>query len=171
MTETDKLSWDEYFMMLVHAISMKSKDESTHIGALVVDQSNRILATGYNSFPSGIDDTISARQERPYKYYWFEHAERNCTYSAARVGIPLNGCRMYTNGVPCVDCGRAIVQSGIIEVIYSEKWNGSNSDHWTEEAKITEELFNEAGVKLRGYSGNIPTIIVALRRGVNYLND
>lgn len=165
------MEWNEYFMMLVHAISMKSKDESTHIGALVVDDSNRILATGYNSFPSGINDTVSERQVRPYKYYWFEHAERNCAYSAAKNGISLDGATMYTNGVPCVDCGRAIVQSGIKKVVYSEAWNGSNSDHWSEEAKITKELFDEAGIELVGYNGNIPTKIIALRRGVDYLND
>jgi dCMP deaminase len=169
MSNKNRMSWDEYFMMLVHAISMKSKDESTHIGALIIDDTHRILTTGYNSFPSGIDDTVPERQVRPYKYYWFEHAERNCIYSAARKGIALDNSIMYTNGVPCVDCGRAVVQAGIKRVIYSEAWNNSNTDKWTEEAKITQELFEEAGVLLLGYAGHIQTKIEAIRRGVNYL--
>lgn len=165
------MEWNDYFMMLAHAIAMKSKDESTNIGALIVNDSKRIIATGYNSFPAGINDYIPERQKRPYKYYWFEHAERNCIYSAAKHGISVDGCRMYTNGVPCVDCARAIIQAGIKKVIYSTAWEGSYTDQWTEEAKITRQLFNEAGVELVGYTGEIPTKLVAMRRGVDYLND
>lgn len=72
-----KISWAEYFRKIAHTIKLKSKDQNTQIGAVIVGQNNEIVSTGYNSFPRGIHDGMEHRQERPEKYYWFEHAERN----------------------------------------------------------------------------------------------
>lgn len=167
----DKMTWDEYFMMLMFAVSMKSKDESTHIGAIITNDDHIIVSVGYNGFPKGANDNIKERQKRPLKYGWFEHAERNAIYNAANVGSRVKDCIIYTNGIPCINCARAVIQVGIKEVVYPDVWNNVNAEKWAKEAEISKEMFDECGVKLRNYKGNIPNKIVALKRGVNYLND
>ncbi|NCO18305.1 hypothetical protein AUJ61_02265 [Candidatus Pacearchaeota archaeon CG1_02_30_18] len=149
------VNWDEYFMSVAYLVASKSKDESTHMGAVVVGPNNEIKSTGYNSFVRGLNDEIVARQEKPEKYYWFEHAERNAIYNATLIGTSLKGCKIYTNGIPCMDCARGIVQSGILEVIIDKKWDKKNPDLWKENAKRSIEMFEEVGVLLRYWDGKI----------------
>ena len=66
-----KVSWDDYFMTMVYLAAMRSKDESTHIGAVIVGPDNEVRSTGYNSFPRGMNDDIKKRQKRPEKYFFF----------------------------------------------------------------------------------------------------
>ena len=141
-----------YFIALARTVALKSKDPSTQIGTVIVSEDNSIVSTGYNSFPRGYpDDEILSgeftdRLERPEKYYWFEHSERNAVYNAARHGIRLNGCRMYTNaGIPCVDCTRAIIQAGIIEIHYQVDIEMRN--RWKTHAPRSAELLDKCGVK------------------------
>ena len=159
--------WDAYFMSLVYAAATRSKDESTNIGAIIVNPSNCVVATGYNSFPRGIKDDIPERQQRPGKYYYFAHAERNAIYSAALQGISLKGCRMYTNGLPCSDCGIAIIQSGVVEVITHKDWEGlqfAQTEQWKESCQATYEMFAEANVTYRQWNGQLTVIpIVPIR--------
>jgi dCMP deaminase len=144
-----KISWDDLYMTMVYLIAMKSKDESSHIGAVVVGPDNEVRSVGYNSFPRGINDNLAERQERPEKYYWFSHAEVNTINNAALIGIPLKNCKMYTNGIPCTNCARSIINSGIKEVIVDKCWDDNNVDIWKEQAKISSVMFKEAGVKIR----------------------
>lgn len=141
------INWDEYFMTMANLAAMKSKDESTHCGSVIVDDMNHVVATGYNSFVRGINDDVPERQERPAKYMWFEHGERNAIYSAAFKGVSTRGCRIYVTGIPCADCARAIVQAGIVEVIIQER--KEFGCEWEESCKVTLQMFEEAGVKLR----------------------
>ena len=171
--------WDEYLMSMAYFVAMRSKDRSTHIGAVVVDKHHRILATGYNSFVSGIDDNIEERQDRPEKYLWFEHAERNCCYSAAATGVSLNGSTMYTPGLPCMDCARAIVQSGIKKVVIHSGWDEEQTrmiseesfpkedveNMWTNHAKRSFQMFKESGVEVEIYYGDLIKEITTLQRG------
>jgi dCMP deaminase len=126
--------------------AMKSKDESTHCGAVIVDNMNHVVATGYNSFVRGINDNVPARQKRPYKYLWFEHGERNAIYSAANKGDSTRGCRMYVTGIPCADCARGIIQAGIKKVIIQDR--PEFGKEWEESCKVTLQMFKEAGVEL-----------------------
>ena len=72
------MRWVEYFRTLVtHTVKLKSKDENTQIGAVIVGKDKEIVSTGYNSFPRGLKDNLKERQERPEKYYWFERTERS----------------------------------------------------------------------------------------------
>jgi dCMP deaminase len=152
----EKVEWDDYFMTLVYLVAMRSKDESTHIGAVVVGPDNEIRSTGYNSFPRGLIDDKPERQKRPEKYFWFAHAERNAIYNAAMVGgAPLKGCRMYTNGVPCNDCAFGVVNAGINEVIVDKSWDDNNYAQWKEHAERTRVMFKEAGVSLRYWEGEL----------------
>jgi len=145
------MNWVDYFRNLTHQIKLKSKDERTQIGAVIVGKDKEIVSTGYNSFPRGIDDNKSERQERPEKYYWFEHGERNAIYNAARIGVSTKGCTMYLScGIPCADCARGIINAGIVR-IFCERGEGAKGKKWDESAERSWEMFNEAGVKVCFY--------------------
>ena len=124
------MNWDTYYMNMCEAVSLRSKDQSTKLGCVIVGPDKFVRATGYNSFPTGIRDNDPARQERPEKYKWFEHAERNAIYSAARNGVSLLGSTLYCQWLPCSDCARAIIQVGITRLVVSsfktpERWHGN----------------------------------------------
>lgn len=143
------MNWDTLFMEMVYLVAMKSKDNSTHLGAIIVSPSQEIRSFGFNGLARGLNDDVPERNERDEKYFWYEHAERNAIYNAGRMGVPIIGCKMYTNGTPCMDCGRAIIQSGIKEVIVDKNWDDNNINKWLEHAKRTRKMFLEAGIKLR----------------------
>jgi dCMP deaminase len=146
------MNWTEYFLNIAENVKIKSKDQSTQIGAVIVGEDNEVLSTGYNSFPRGLDDTKQERQERPEKYFWFEHAERNAIYNAARVGTPLKNASIYiTSGVPCMDCARGIVNAGIKKVYCKTVCTTTNKEKWEESQKRSIELLNECGVEVIYY--------------------
>ena len=147
-------SWDDYFMTMVYLVASGSKDKRTHMGAVVVGPRREIRSTGYNGFVRRLNDSVQERQEKGEKQFWFEHAERNSIYNATLSGISLVDCTMYTNGIPCMDCGRAIVQSGIIEVVVDKKWNPNTFKEWAERNRRTLEMFEEVGVKLKYHDTN-----------------
>ena len=145
------MRWTEYFRELAHTVKKKSKDKNTQIGAVIVGTDKEIVSTGYNSFPRGINDGVSERQERPEKYHWFEHGERNAIYNAARIGVSTKGTTMYLScGVPCSDCARGIINAGIIR-IFCERAGGANGIKWVESAERSWDMFEEAGVKVCFY--------------------
>ena len=145
------MSWVSYFRELAHTVKNKSKDESTQIGAVIVGKDHEIVSTGYNSFPRGIVDNIKERQERPEKYYWFEHAERNAIYNAARIGVSTKGTTMYLScGVPCADCARGIINAGI-KKIYCERVDVTKGERWKESQERSWDMFVEADVQVCFY--------------------
>ena len=145
------ISWVQYFRELAHTIKQKSKDESTQIGAVIVGKDKEIVSTGYNSFPRGIKDNFKERQERPEKYYWFEHAERNAIYNAARIGVSTKGCTMYLScGIPCADCARGIINAGITR-IFCERQDVTKGNIWPESYERSWQMFDEAGISVQFY--------------------
>lgn len=136
------MSWDKKFMGLANYIATWSKDPSTKVGAVIVNSDKRVVSLGYNGFPQGVDDSVVERYERPLKYKYTEHSERNAIFSAARLGVSLVGCTIYCNYLPCADCARAIIQSGITRVVYEKR--STNGGMYDGE---TLEMFNEAGIE------------------------
>lgn len=145
-------SWDSWFMGLVYDTARKSKDLSTKIGAVIVKDKRPILF-GYNGIPQKVKDTPE-RMERPKKYKWTEHGERNAIFCGARFGIATDGTTMYTQALPCCECARAIVNSGISKVIIHKESSDifAASSHysttWKEDHEISTVMFQEAGVEL-----------------------
>ena len=145
------MRWVEYFQELAHTVKKKSKDKNTQIGVVIVGKDKEIISTGYNSFPRGINDSLDERQERPEKYYWFEHAERNAIYNAARIGVSTKGATMYLScGVPCSDCARAIINSGITR-IFCERNDYTKGPHWADSQQRSWTMFDEVGVEVCFY--------------------
>lgn len=143
--------WNEYFRAIAHTVKLKSKDINTQIGAVIATADHSIVSTGYNSFPRGINDEIPERQERPEKYYWMEHAERNAAFNAARIGATTDGCTMYLScGTPCADCARAIINIGIARIVL-ERELGVKGEQWVEHEKRSLQMFKEAGVEVEYY--------------------
>ena len=100
--------WDERFMEMARTIAGWSKDRSRKVGCVIVGPGKEIRASGYNGFPRDVNDDVEARHQRPAKYRWTEHAERNAIYNAARSGVSTMGCVIYLPWFPCMDCSRAI---------------------------------------------------------------
>ena len=139
------ISWDEYFMGVALLAAQRSKDPSTQVGACIVDSSKRILSTGYNGFPHGCsDDDFPWNRDDSKgetKYQFVVHAELNAILNAS--GKNLNGSTVYVALFPCNECAKAIIQSGITEVVYlSDKY------HNTPSTVASRRMLNAAGVKL-----------------------
>ena len=144
--------WTEYFRQLAHTVKIKSKDENTQIGAVIVGKDKEIVSTGYNSFPRGIRDDVKERQQRPEKYYWFEHAERNAIYNAARIGVSTKGTTMYLScGVPCADCARGIINAGITTIYCDRPDTTNKTSSYNESFKRSKEMLLEADVRIEYY--------------------
>ena len=142
--------WHAYYLAVCRSVALRSKDPSTQIGCVIVGPAHEIRSTGYNSFPRGIKDTTPERLERPEKYLWIEHAERNAIYNAARAGTALQDCTIYVEITPCMDCARAIVQAGIAQVIVdANRMKQYSSNRYDEEFKKVKVLFKEAGLKVQ----------------------
>ena len=145
MKRQNVLSWDEYFMGLAHLSALRSKDPNTQVGACIVDDQNRILSTGYNGFPQGCsdDDFPWNRDESrgETKYQFVVHAELNAILNSR--GKNLAGSKLYVSLFPCHECAKAIIQSGVTEVVYlSDKYNGTVSD------VASKRMLTAAGIKL-----------------------
>lgn len=144
MKRNDYINWDEYFMGVSLLAAKRSKDPNTQVGACIVDKNNIILSTGYNGFPFGCSDDEYpwAREGEDTKYKFVVHAELNAILNAN--GKLLKGARIYVDLFPCNECAKAIIQSGISEVVYLyDKYAD------TEETKASKRMLNSAGVKLR----------------------
>lgn len=159
--------WDQYFISMAYLVSMKSKDRSTKCGAVVVGPDHEIRSTGYNGMPRGINDDLDGRHERPLKYALTEHAERNAVFNAARMGISVSDCTIYTPYFPCVDCARAIIQSGIKRMVYHTAFEKDNMSRpqWGESQNHANMLLLESGVEIVAYDGPIIDRITGFKDG------
>ena len=96
------------------------------------------------------DKVLSRRWDRPQKYQYVEHAERNAIYNAARMGVPLNGCIAFVSLAPCVGCSRALAQAGIVEV-YGPAFPAADDITYTEyHFDIAQIILQEAGINYYG---------------------
>lgn len=117
-------SWDEYFINIANIIKTRSHDLETQVGAVIVSDSNKILSTGYNGFPSGANDN-SLPNTRPMKYPYMIHAELNAIITARQ---DLRDSTIYCNLSPCSNCAKAIIAAGIKRVVYEKSYGNDDSD-------------------------------------------
>lgn len=153
MKRLDVLSWDDYFMGLAHLSALRSKDPSTQVGACIVSPERKVVGIGYNGFPIGCDDDdFPWAREGEFldtKYPFVVHAELNAILNSTQ---KLDGCTIYVSLFPCNECAKAIIQSGISEVIYDcDKYADTPS------VRASKRMFRAAGVAYRPYgkSGRI----------------
>ncbi len=148
----DYISWDEYFMGVALLSAKRSKDPNTQVGACIVNDKNKIVGAGYNGLPIGCsDDEFPWSKQGDFletKYPYVCHAELNAILN--NIGMDLKGCKIYTALFPCNECTKAIIQSGISEVIYlSDKYNGSDT------SVASKKMLDTAGVTYRKVTSRI----------------
>lgn len=142
------IGWDEYFMRQVYLVALKSKDPKTKIGAVLVIKHNPI-SSGYNGFPIGVLDLKERYLNREIKYKFIAHAEANAISIAARLGIRTCDSILYTQGIPCNECCKTIIQAGIRKIIVHKQWpNLVHSEAWLQSIRISEIMLKEADVTL-----------------------
>lgn len=146
MKRADYISWDEYFMGIAMLAAKRSKDPNTQVGACIVSPDNIIISTGYNGMPKGCSDDEYPwdREGSATKYPYVVHAELNAVLNAN--GRDLRGSRLYVALFPCNECAKAIIQSGIREVVY---WHDKYAD--TPAVQASKRMFELAGVTCRTY--------------------
>lgn len=143
MNDNKALKWNIRFMELARLVASWSKDPSSKIGAVIVDSFNRVISTGYNGFPVGVDDSDERLKNRDIKYKMILHAEENAIMFSKQ---NLRGCSLYvTNIPPCSHCAALIIQSGIKNV-YAPKCD--IPERWKSSIELTKQMFKEAGVSL-----------------------
>lgn len=137
--------WDTRFMRLAREISTWSRDPSSKIGAVIVNDDHRILATGYNGFPRGIADNDTRLNDREVKYSLIVHAEMNALMNALYSGVSVKGATLYVYGLPvCDNCTKSVIQAGISRVVITypelsaEKWQTI----WKEKSRPMYEEVN-----------------------------
>lgn len=139
---------DEKFIKLAMKISRNSPISSRKVGAVIVSGDNRVISSSANSLPMDeLPEEVGDINGDNAKKYWVEHAERAAIFKATRQGIPLEGARIYATFFPCTSCMRAILQSGITEVICPEP----EFDHekWGEEFYHSELMLRKSLAKFR----------------------
>jgi len=154
----DYISWDEYFMGVALLSARRSKDPNTQVGACIVNDKNKIVGAGYNGLPIGChDDDFPWDKQGSFletKYPFVCHAELNAILN--NIGMDLKGCKIYTALFPCNECTKAIIQSGITEVIYlSDKYAG------TDNAKASRLMLETAKVTYRKVHATISTLVLS----------
>ena len=144
MKRTNYISWDEYFMGVAMLAARRSKDPNTQVGACIVSQDNIIISTGYNGMPTGSSDDEFPweRVGEQTKYPYVVHAELNAILNAN--GRDLRGSKLYVALFPCNECAKAIIQSGVREVVYlSDKYADSVA------TMASKRMLDAAGVAYR----------------------
>jgi dCMP deaminase len=142
---TPQYKWDDRFLNLARIVGSWSKDK-TKIGAVAVNRKKQILAQGYNGFPRGIEDAQRRLTDRKTKLQLVVHAEMNCIFNACHTGVCLDGSTLYVSGLPvCSDCAKGVIQVGVKTVIMEFDQKLMDGP-WGESWKLSEEMFNEAGV-------------------------
>ncbi|MFH1078046.1 MAG: dCMP deaminase family protein [Patescibacteria group bacterium] len=147
-------TWDEYFIEICKAVSSRSHDEDTHVGCVIVNPKRRIVSTGYNGLPAGVDDTSWATRRDEIvtipsvstegltydvdKYDSVTHAEANAIVSAVEA---LHGCSLYSTLFPCNECAKLVITAGIKKVFYRD-WRETKGH------AISKRLFEQAGIEM-----------------------
>ena len=144
----DYITWDEYFMSVAKLAALRSKDPNSQVGTCIVSKDNKILSMGYNGFPMGCSDDEFpwAREggELDTKYVYVTHSELNAILNYR--GGSLEGAKLYVSLFPCNECAKAIIQSGIKEVIYGiDKYSDTPS------VIASKRMMDAAGVHYRQY--------------------
>lgn len=142
-------NWERRWMALSQLIATWSKDRGRKVGAVIVGPDNEIRSTGFNGIPRGVNDDLEDRHDAASgeKYLWVSHAERNAIYNAALLGVSTKGCTLYVPWYPCIECAKAIVQSGIARLVCFEP--DLTDRNWGRDFEKSLVILREGGVETR----------------------
>lgn len=160
MKKENYLKWDEYFMGIALLSAERSKDPNTSVGACIVSQDNKILSVGYNGMPCGCSDDEypwerNAESDLDNKYLYVCHAELNALLNYS--GTDMKNAKIYTTLFPCNECTKALIQSGISEVIYlSDKYSDTSS------VIASKRMMKSAGIQFKKYDSANKSVSLSL---------
>jgi dCMP deaminase len=138
------LKWDKRFLEMAKLVASWSKDPSTQTGAVIVDESNRVVSVGYNGFPRAVDDSPERYADRELKYKMIVHCERNALLFA---NTSVKGCTLYTWPFgSCSVCAAMVIQSGIKRCV-SPSIPPALVERWGTETELAAAMFREAGIE------------------------
>lgn len=138
--------WDEYFLQIATAVSIKSKDPKCPVGAVIVSEDNIILSTGFNGLARGVHDDEQILADADEKIKVICHAEVNAIMNAARIGgRPLHRATIYVTKFPCLTCCNAIIQAGI-QRIYTHDDSFWNDDPADKDHSRKKRVLHEGGI-------------------------
>ena len=150
------ISWDEYFMGIAVLSAMRSKDPNTKVGACIVDENKKVVSIGYNGMPMGCDESKLSWNKGTgldSKYLYVCHAEFNAILNTRNGTSALKGCTVYVTLFPCNECTKAIIQTGIKELVYAD-----NKYKDTIGVQASLKMLELAGIKIRQFDGRKPEI-------------
>ena len=143
MARPDK--WDLRLIGLAMHVAQWSKDPSTQVGAVIVDEKHRVLSLGFNGFARGVSDLVERLEDRELKYDMIIHAERNALLFA---NAPVDGASVYVWPLlPCAQCAATLIQAGIGEVI-APAADAVRAERWAAQIELARTMFKEAGVNV-----------------------
>lgn len=136
--------WHERFLQMAHLVASWSKDPSTRVGCVLVDDQRLVRGLGYNGFPRGVDDSHERLHNREIKYLFVQHAEPNAITNASG---QTAGCTAYVTHHPCAQCTGLLIQAGI-RCIVTHPPIGGLADRYQESFDASRTMMKEAGVEL-----------------------
>ena len=152
------MNW-QLLLRQAYDLAFRSPDPSTQNGALLINQYGKVLVSDFNRLPPNIK-SIYERWQKPLKYKMCEHAERNVIYSAACLGIKTFNKIMVCPWMPCCDCARAIIVSGINKLVTHKQAYDRTPERWKEDQALALSMLQEAGVEVIMYDGRIELVTV-----------
>lgn len=156
--------WDAYFMKIAEVVATKSKDPSSKMGCVIVDENKRVVSLGYNGMLQGANEDKMTLSERPMKYYFAIHSEMNALIFAKR---DLAGCTLYNKVATCENCLKYCLQAGITRFVYEELRVHSHS---TDRAhSMTNVETDEAIIRLLSSMPHVETLNIS--NGKTYIED
>ena len=135
--------WQKRFFDLARLVATWSKDPSSQVGAVIVDDKKRIVSVGFNGLPIGVEDTVERLNNRELKYELIVHAEANAILTAPK---SVAECTIYVYPyLPCSRCAGAIIQSGIKKVVVPDL---EIPERWIDNFNLSKTVLEEAGVEV-----------------------
>lgn len=146
--------WTKRFLNKAKEVSEWSKDPSSQVGVITVNENRRTVSEGYNGFPKGIADTEERLTNREEKYKYVVHGEMNCIYNACLEGQSLKDTTMYIHArIPmCSKCALAAVSVGVGSVVMRHE--RIVDEKWQLEWELAREILDEAGIFYKRFDMN-----------------
>lgn len=158
----DLLSKAPIYLEGAYRQAAKSPDTSNQGGAILLNFWGSIIGRGYNDFPEGVPFDKEKATTRPTKYKYFVHGERKAIFQAAREGRATRNGVMYSPWAVCSGCARALIESGISDLVIHTPRMLMTPLRWQEDVNEALKMLIDGGVRVHYYdkSINAPSVYV-----------
>jgi dCMP deaminase len=113
-----RLSSDDYAMALAYVASLRSEDPKRKVGAVALNQENRVIATAYNGLVPGVTMSDEWWSVDSNRRTFVLHAESNLCSLTSRGDVET----VAVTTAPCGPCMLNLIAHGVKRVIYGESY-------------------------------------------------